>query len=281
MASETVCRCCRRQTPASPRCKSSSTPRKSIANQALQTTVGYTTKSNVSTTIPGAIASDLRGTTSFTSATATSNILYSGAAGGATPVAAGSALGRHRRNFTGATVTDVGAANITTGTLIYGAAASLTTLGNTKFADGDVFTVNGHTITIKAAATPTAGQVPAGSGVSGNTVTDGAGNSTVYLNAGTTVGDVLNAIDLGSGAQTTTITGGVATLSGGGSSIAAGKISLKSSTGSDLTLTGKADDLKALGLTLSTGPGNATVNANRTTSAADLGSLIVDGSTLP
>ncbi|MBH5401069.1 flagellin, partial [Bradyrhizobium sp. CNPSo 4010] len=32
---------------------------KSIANQALQTTVGYSTKSNVSTTIAGATASDL------------------------------------------------------------------------------------------------------------------------------------------------------------------------------------------------------------------------------
>ena len=49
---------------------------KSIANQALQTTVGYSTKSNVSATISGAIATDLRGTTSFTSATATSNALY-------------------------------------------------------------------------------------------------------------------------------------------------------------------------------------------------------------
>src|SRR4030081_2690521 len=46
---------------------------KSIANQVLQTTVGYSTKSNVSATIPGATATDLRGTTTFTSATAISN----------------------------------------------------------------------------------------------------------------------------------------------------------------------------------------------------------------
>src|SRR5438270_12722631 len=39
---------------------------KSIANQALQTTVGYSTKSNISTTIPGATPADLRGTTSYT-----------------------------------------------------------------------------------------------------------------------------------------------------------------------------------------------------------------------
>jgi hypothetical protein len=57
---------------------------KSIANQALQTTVGYSTKSNVSATVSGATALDLRGTTTFTSATAFSNVLYSGAAGSTT-----------------------------------------------------------------------------------------------------------------------------------------------------------------------------------------------------
>src|SRR5215470_9850056 len=45
---------------------------KSIANQALQTSIGYTTKSNVSTTIGGATSSDLRGTTTYTSAVASS-----------------------------------------------------------------------------------------------------------------------------------------------------------------------------------------------------------------
>src|SRR6202035_5292446 len=52
----------------------------SIANQALQTTVGYSTKSNVSTTIAGATATDLRGTTTLTSTIASSSVLYSGAA---------------------------------------------------------------------------------------------------------------------------------------------------------------------------------------------------------
>src|SRR6476660_6946811 len=55
---------------------------KSLANQALQTTVGYSTKSNVSTTIGGATSSDLRGTTTFANATASSNVLYNGTAGG-------------------------------------------------------------------------------------------------------------------------------------------------------------------------------------------------------
>src|SRR5712675_2074649 len=55
---------------------------KSVANQALQTTVGYSTKANVSATIPGATATDLRGTTTFSSATASSNVLFDGTAGG-------------------------------------------------------------------------------------------------------------------------------------------------------------------------------------------------------
>ena len=49
---------------------------KSIANQALQTTAGYSTKSNVSTTISGATADDLRGTQTFANAIATSNVIY-------------------------------------------------------------------------------------------------------------------------------------------------------------------------------------------------------------
>src|SRR4051812_33047619 len=57
---------------------------KSIANEALQTTVGSPTKPNVSPTVAGATAADLRGTTSFASATASSNLPYNGTAGGAT-----------------------------------------------------------------------------------------------------------------------------------------------------------------------------------------------------
>ena len=48
---------------------------KSIANQALQSAVGYSTKSNVSATIAGATAADLRGTTA-TPATASANVLF-------------------------------------------------------------------------------------------------------------------------------------------------------------------------------------------------------------
>jgi flagellin len=261
---------------------------KSIANQALQTTVGYSTKSNVSTTIPGATAADLRGTTTFASATASSNVLYTGAAGGTTPATSAKTLGAIAGTDVGTAVKAAdGSTNLAGADTLIGTAGGATVLGSSPAA-GDTFTVNGHTITFQAGSPPAAGAAPAGSGVSGNIVTDGNGNSTVYL--GTTgtplasVNDLLSAIDLASGVKTAVINSGAATISTSAgqtaSSIAAGVVTLESSTGADLTVTGKADTLKALGLTTATGGGNATVDANRTTSGASLGSLIQDGSTL-
>jgi flagellin len=256
---------------------------KSIANQALQTTVGYSTKSNVSTTITGATPDDLRGTTNYANTIASSNVLYNGTAGGTTGAAASTLLGSAAAgSVTGTVKTDTSAANISVGTLIYGAAGSLTTLANTKFADGDTFTVNGKSITVRAGPAPTASTLGSPFSETGQVVNDGSGNSTIYLNASTTVGDYLNAIDLASGAQTITSVsaGGVATLSGSGSSVAGGQVTLKSTTGADLNVSGKSDVLNALGLTTATGSGNATVTANRATSSSSLGTLIQDGSTL-
>jgi flagellin len=259
----------------------------SIANQALQTTVGYSTKSNVSTTIAGATAADLRGTTTFASAIANSNVLYSGAAGGATAATSGLTLGGTAGLTTGSVVNDDSGtpAPITGTTLIEGATGALSTAATTKFDDGDVFTINGKTVTVKAAPTPTAVSLTNGSGVSGNVVTDGAGNSTVYLNAATNVGDFLKAFDLASGVRTAAISGGAATVTtttGQTPSTVngSGQVLLQSTTGNDLTLTGKADDLAALGLTTATGSGNATVQAFRATGSSSLGSLIQAGSTL-
>jgi flagellin len=116
-------------------------------------------------------------------------------------------------------------------------------------------------------------------------VTDGSGNSTVYLNAATSVGDFLKAFDLASGVEVAANSGGTATVTTAAgqtpSSVnGSGAILLQSTTGQDLTLTGKADDLAALGLTASTGSGNATVQAFRTTSANSLSALVQAGSTL-
>jgi flagellin len=268
----------------------------STARQAQQSPIGYTTKSNLSTTIGGATALDLRGTTTYTSAQASSNVLYNGTAGGTTAAISTTTLGGTIAGVTGSAVSDNASVPvvITTATKLYGPAAGgagtggLTTQAASGFTDGSTFTVNGHTITFKASAVPAAAAAPTGYGVSGNIATDGNGNSIVYLGTGTqstgSVGDLLNAIDLASGVQNAVIASGAATLSTNTSqtvsSITAGAITLNSSTGADLSVTGKADALKALGLTTATGSGNATVGANRTTSSASLGTLITDGSTL-
>src|SRR5215831_186459 len=188
----------------------------STARQAQQSPIGYTTKSNLSTTIGGATALDLRGTTTYISAVASSNVLYTGAAGGTTAALPGTTLGVATGNVgtvAGANVKDNTAApaNITTATALYGPSGGgagtggLTIQAATPFTDGSVITVNGHTITFKAAAVPAAGAAPTGYGVNANIATDGNGNSIVYLGTGAqssaTVGDVLTAIDLASGVK--------------------------------------------------------------------------------
>jgi flagellin len=263
---------------------------KSIANQALQTTVGYSTKSNVSATISGATATDLRGTTSFTSATASSNVITSGAAGGVTAITGGVTLGGTSAALVGVAAADgAGTAASLALTLTLAGTPSATTIAtNGAPSDGDTLTVNGKTITFKAGSPPAAAAVPAGSGVLGNIVTDGNGNSSVYIGTtGTptaTVQDLANAIDLASGVQKTVNTAGVsaayANSSGTNAAIASGILTLTTGTGADLSITGKADLLKALGLTASVGAGDVTVTKGRTISSASLGTLVQEGSTL-
>ena len=62
--------------------------------------------------------------------------------------------------------------------------------------------------------------------------------------------------------------------------IAAGVLTLTTGTGADLSITGRADLLNALGLTASVGSGNVTVTKQRTITSASLGTLVQDGSTL-
>jgi flagellin-like hook-associated protein FlgL len=271
---------------------------KSIANQALQSAVGYSTKSNVSATIAGATATDLRGTTTYTSATAASNVLYSGTAGGTTAATSAKTLGGIVGTLTGSAVNDnqstPAAITATTKLNNVGAGGAGTSgVGTATVADGDTFTVNGHTITFKAGAAPAAASLPTGYGLDGtgtsSVATDGNGNSIIYIGASltastATVGDVLKAIDLASGVQSAAIASGVATLSTNAgqtaSSVGSGALAVKTSTGGDLSISGKADFLKALGLTAALGSGITTVGATRTTAAGTLGNLIQDGSTL-
>ncbi|TQF26203.1 flagellin, partial [Bradyrhizobium sp. UNPF46] len=272
---------------------------KSIANQALQTTVGYSTKSNVSTTIPGATPADLRGTTSYASATAKSNVLYTGAAGGVTPVtgtaALGASLGSSAGTLVGFAATAADGTTVLSGTATLVGTTASTTFGAAP-ADGDTITVNGKSITFRTGVAPSTQPTGWGLDASGHIATDGNGNSIVYEGTptapGATINDVLTAIDLASGVKTATISASAATIAISGaagpvgtlqtaSSISGGgQITLKSSTGADLSLTGKADFLNKLGLTAATGAGNASVSANRSTTAGSLGTLVQDGSTL-
>src|SRR4051794_772718 len=149
---------------------------KSIANQALQSQVGYTTKSNVSTRIAGATVDDLRGTTTFATATATSNVVYSGAAGGTTPSTAATTLGGGASSLIGGPTSVPSAinANGTPGTgLVTGGSATASASGATLIsaltgspsatptgpAIGDSITVNGKTVTFTAAGAPIADTV--------------------------------------------------------------------------------------------------------------------------
>ncbi len=197
----------------------------STARQAQQSPIGYTTKSNISTTIGGATALDLRGTTTYISVQAASNVLFDGTTGGTHAASSGTTLGGTFGAFTGSVVQDNAATpvNITTATALYGPSGGgagtggLTTQAATGFTDGSTFTVDGHTITFRTTAVPAAAAAPTGYGVSGNIATDGNGNSIVYLGTGTqstaTVGDLLNAIDLASGVKNAVISGGAATIS--------------------------------------------------------------------
>jgi flagellin len=262
---------------------------KSLANQALQSAVGYSTKSNVSATITGATANDLRGTTSYTSATATSNVVFSGAAGGTSPASGTTTLGCTSAPLVGTAAPDGAgtAASLAMGLTLAGAPSATTIAANGAPTDGETLTVNGKTITFKSGTVPAAAAAPAGSGVSGNIVTDGNGNSTIYFGSTATptatVQDLTNAIDLASGVQKAVISAGAATLSnssGTNAAIAAGVLTLHTGTGSDLSVTGRADLLKALGLTSSVGSGDVTVTKQRTITGASTGTLIQDGSTL-
>ena len=155
---------------------------KSIANQALQSAVGYSTKSNVSATITGATATDLRGTTTYTSAIASSNVLYSGAAGGTTAAVSattlGGVVGYSDRFRNVPTRGDGEAASPLNGT------ARPARRQRSDQSRGETLTVNGKTITFKAGSGSRAGgDLPSRHlrHTTGNVFSDGNGNSIVYL----------------------------------------------------------------------------------------------------
>jgi flagellin len=266
----------------------------SIATQALQTSIGYSTKSNVTANISGATDSDLRGTTTFISAIASSNVLYSGAAGGTTAGATGNLIGGIGGSIAFAALSNNDTTPVAiSGTTVLAAttgAASNALSGTDALLVGKTLTVNGHTITFSATAAPATTGVASGSGLIGSVVTDGSGNSTIYLGASpttstATIADVENAIDLASGVKTTTDTAGTAVLATtanttASSVSAAGELTISSAPGSTTSIVGSNDILNLFGLTNATGSTNGTVTVGSSTSSATTANLVQAGSTL-
>jgi flagellin len=188
----------------------------SVANQVLQTPVGYSTKSAVSTTaITGATANNLLGTGSgYTDAT------FSGAATTANLTAAFT-----NTAATGVSVNndDTTAAAISGATLLVGTAGTTSNDLATAITDGSTLVVNGKTITFS-----TAGTTSSGSASTGFTIGIGAGSTA-------TVANLLSDIDAISG-------------SGTASSVTGGKLVLQTGTAANLTITGTATVLTDLGL---------------------------------
>lgn len=172
---------------------------KSVANQALQASVGYSTKSSISATITGATADDLRGTSTFTDTTASAGTAIYGAS----------------------------AAVATTATVLSAMTDSTGGTSGTGIANNDTLTINGKTITFQT----------------GTGALTGSGNA-YTLGIGTTVGDLVNAIN--------TLQGGSAA-----STFASGQFTLHTGTDADLSVTGSTGVLAKLGLS-SAGANTAT-----------------------
>ena len=210
----------------------------SVATQALQTTIGYSSKSSFTVALgAGASATNLFGGTTIASA-----------------------------SFVGTAVDST----LTTATAITGSTALLTTNNANAITatinNGDTLTVDGHTITFKTGATPAA--AAGTSGLVGNVLTDGNGNSTVYIGTGTTT-DLLAAIDIATGAQKATIntTTGVATLAAGtgaASTVSGGALHISTGTASDLSISSSNTSLLA---SLGIGSGTATTTFARSSSS--------------
>jgi flagellin len=186
----------------------------SIANQVLQSPVGYSAKSNVtSAAINGATAQNLLGTgTGYVDAT-----VNGAAATGTTTAAITNAAATPGSVLTSTKTTS--ATSVTTASLLSGGTTAIDAI-STAFTAADNLVVDGKTITFNTTAT---------------TGTATGGNLSIDIATGT-VGDILNAINA--------ITGSTPASSVTG----AGALQLQTGTTADLTITGTSNALTALGL---------------------------------
>jgi flagellin len=222
----------------------------SVANQVLQTPIGYSAKSSVSTAaITGATANNLLGTgTGYTDAT------FAGAPASGTTTAA----------YTTTSATGTVALQDNTSTAVIGT-TSLDSTATTHLASsvltalsGKTLTLNGNTITFSASAT--------------STTTSGS-NTTVGLGAGTssTVGDILTALQTAGG------TGVTASVNG------TGNIALATGTTNNITFGSTANDtavLAALGISSQTRGGGATAQVTLTGATLLSGTATAGGGAL-
>jgi hypothetical protein len=213
----------------------------SIANQVLQTSTGYDTKSNVtSAAVTGATAQNLLGTPG-----APIDATFAGSAATATVAGSAAAAGTE----TGSALTLTGGGNALGTSKLDGASGNL----NLSAIAGDSITVGSQTITFSASATSTT--------TSGSTTTIGLGSGST-----STLNDILTAFQTGSGGGT------------GTASVASGKITLTTTTsGGDFNFTGANATavLTALGLTSSNVDHTP---AGAPTSTALTGSTLLSGS---
>jgi flagellin len=217
----------------------------SVANQVLQTPVGFDTKSSVSTPpIAGANVNNLLGTgTGYTDAT------FAGATATGTITAAFTNV-----SSTGTVVNNDDLASsvpITTATLLVGTASSTSNDLATAITNGSTLVVNGTTITFSTATTSSTG-----SAASGFTIGIGAGSTA-------SVATVLSDIDAITGSATA-------------SSITGGKLVLQTGTTANLAVTGSGNALAELGLT---GGVTATRGGGGTSTAALAGTTLLSGTT--
>ena len=216
----------------------------SVANQVLQTPVGYDSKSSVVTPpIAGANVNNLLGTgagltdATFAGATATGTIT--------TAFTSASATGTAVNND------DTTVAPISSATLLVGTAGTTSNDLATAITDGSTLVVNGVTITFSTATTSSSG-----SAASGFTIGIGTGSTA-------SVATVLSDIDA--------ITG-----SGTASSVTGGKLVLQTGTTANLTISGSGNALTELGL----GSGVTQNRAGGATSTTALvGTALLSGTT--
>ncbi len=217
----------------------------SVANQVLQTPVGYDVKSSVSTPpIAGANVNNLLGTgAGYTDAT------FAGATATGTITAA----------FTSATSTGTSVSNdnstpaaISTSTQLVGTASSTSNdLAAGAITDGSTLVVDGKTITFSTGTTTAS----SGSSSTGFTIGIGTGSTA-------TIQTILTDIDA--------ITGG------SGSTVVGGKLEIATGTTANLTITGTGNALTGLGL----GTGVTLARSGGATSTTALtGSTLLSGTT--